>query len=111
MGTFESIGISCELGLVQRHCRLEQPGLFRFGYTPIKGLIAALNSSFADIGKPAEIKLRIAEPSREWMTTHQRFGFEFHTEHYAPQFDEDVVRERLAVQVITSARLLMDHTA
>jgi hypothetical protein len=35
--------------------------LVPLGYTPIKGLIAALNSSFADIGKPAEIKLRIAE--------------------------------------------------
>jgi hypothetical protein len=51
---FINLGINCELGLVQRHCMSEPLGLFRFGHTPLRGLIDALDLEFeyiADVSK------------------------------------------------------------
>ena len=56
MRQVESLGINCELGLVQRHCLAEPLGLFRFAYTPLEGLVAALHQDFAGIGDPGELR-------------------------------------------------------
>jgi hypothetical protein len=91
----ESLGVSCELGLVQRHCEVEPPGLFRFGYTPVAGLIEALDNGFQGLGDPALID--IAEDSQgEWITTHRRYGFEFHTAHQASRHTREFVLAKLS---------------
>jgi hypothetical protein len=103
---FENLGVSCELGLVQRHCQVEQAGLFRFGYTPLGGLIAALNTDFRGIGDGAEIRLH--EFGGEWITTHQRFGFEAHTQHSAEEYTDDAIRETMKVHFLFLARKLLE---
>ncbi len=91
----ESLGLSCEPGLVQRHCHAEPLGLFRFGLTPLAGLIDALDSSFADIADPGCLGLYEGYGG-EWITVHRRYGFEFHTAHLKQTFSEDAVRSRMA---------------
>jgi hypothetical protein len=107
MKRFESLGVSCELGLVQRHCHFERPGLFRFGYTPIGGLIAALNAGFEGIGNPAEITVQ-EQVGKEWITAHQRYGFEFHTQITADTHKADEVREIMSGHFSLLARKLLE---
>ena len=104
------MGINCELGLVQRHCQTEPVGLFRFGYTPINGLLAALASRFAGIGEPSEIELRV-DDSGEWLSRHSRYGFEFHTELFSASHTEDAVRRKLAVRFPQLARKFVEELA
>lgn len=104
----ESLGVNCELGLIQRHCSVENIGLFRFGRTPIDGLISAVENNFDGIGDPEDISLRVAY-SKEWLSTSRRYGFEFHTEHMAPAFDEAQVRARMSVHFKFLARKLREE--
>lgn len=94
MKKVESLGSNCELGLVQRHCDAESVGLFRFGYTPIEGLISAIASDFDGIGEIDDIGLEVGS-SNEWIAKSKRYGFEFHTEHYSPDTSEDDVRKKM----------------
>jgi len=73
-----SLGINCELGLIQRHCEVEPLGLFRFGLTPLGGLIQALECKFNGLGDASQIDIEEGF-GREYIATHRRYGFEFHT--------------------------------
>jgi hypothetical protein len=78
LAQFVSLGINCELGLVQRHCETEPLGLFRFGLTPLDGLIQALECRFDGLGDASQIDIEEGF-GREYVATHRRYGFEFHT--------------------------------
>jgi hypothetical protein len=90
----ESLGVSCELGLIQRHCKVEQAGLFRFGYTPIMGLIEAVKNGFEGVGDPARIDVDEGH-ANEWITTNRRYGFEFHTAHHSTRHTRDYVLQKM----------------
>jgi hypothetical protein len=78
LARFVSLGVNCELGLVQRHCEIEPLGLFRFGLTPLDGLIQALACDFDGLGDADQIAIEEGF-GREYIATHRRYGFEFHT--------------------------------
>ena len=104
----ESLGISCELGLVQRHCRAEPLGLFRFGYTPLPGLIDALTQCFAGIGDPEQLRLH-QDLDGEWISTHLRYGWEFHTVLLAKTYSEDAVLQKIVPHFWRLAQMLVEN--
>jgi hypothetical protein len=108
MSGFVSLGVNCELGLVQRHCACDQASLLRFGYIPPAGLIDAMNCQFEGIGDAAQLDLEIL-PRGEFQCTHTRFKFEIHTQMRAPEFTEERVRQRLVKHYGMLGRLLMEQ--
>ena len=76
---FESIGSNCELGMVQRHYHAEPLGLFRFSYTPLDGLITALEGDFHTAAFNEQASLVLNPGTREYELVDQVHGFEWHT--------------------------------
>ncbi len=76
---FESLGMNCELGLVQRQCGAEPLGLLRFAFSPIQALLAGLEDRFARIGRPETTELRLHAPTGEFQVMDRAYGFLFHT--------------------------------
>jgi hypothetical protein len=74
---FESLGDSCELGMVQRRFGAEPLSLLRWTATPPDRLGLAINERFAAIGDPAEIELD--EISGEYVTRVPRYNMFAHT--------------------------------
>ncbi len=57
MWCFESIGIDCEMGLLQRHFKAEPPGLLRWDGNHVEELVNALDKDFEGLGDDAELLL------------------------------------------------------
>ena len=76
MMRFESLGQSCEFGLVQRRCEAEPLGLFRFASAPLPKLLAALNADFAGFGEPDALDIELS--GGEYMVNDKRFGLLYH---------------------------------
>ena len=106
MRKVESIGVSCELGLIQRHCNVETVGLFRFGFAPFDGLIRALDDKFADVGSLGALGT-FTGSSLEYNSIHRDYGFEFHTGHFADMNSEAEVLEKMSAHFRFLARKLM----
>ena len=78
LNQFVSLGINCELGMVQQKCDADPLGLFRFGLTPLAGLIDALDCDFENLLNLDYLKFPVSIRD-EYMAVHQRYEFEFHT--------------------------------
>ncbi|MBV9018381.1 MAG: hypothetical protein JO058_22245, partial [Alphaproteobacteria bacterium] len=76
MMRFESLGESCEFGLVQRRCEAEPLGLFRFASAPLPKLLAALNADFVGFGEPDALDIELS--GGEYMVSDKRFGLLYH---------------------------------
>lgn len=108
---FASIGVNCEFGLIQRWCAIEPLGLFRFGLTPLSGLITALHESFAGIDEPGLIELTTGWGD-EYVTRHALYGFEFHTGMQKGTVDEaDLLRKLSRERFPLLARMLREDLA
>lgn len=77
VSTFESLGDSCELGLVQRWAGAEPLGLLRFSSTTMPTLIRALNENFG--GSDASPSIQIVITDGEFMVMLAPYGFVYHT--------------------------------
>lgn len=75
---FESLGMNCELGLIQRHNSAEPVSLCRFGQIPFRGLVAALENRMEEIGHPDFLTLSEGF-GREWWASIEKYRFVFHT--------------------------------
>jgi hypothetical protein len=84
---FESLGSNCELGMVQRHYGAEPLGLFRFSYTPLDGLLAALEGDFHTATSSDRASLVLNPETREYELVDRVHGFEWHTWQYDGQAD------------------------
>jgi hypothetical protein len=73
---FESLGDSCEFGLVQRRVGAEPLGLFRFAGAPLRNLIRALHARFEFMADPLHI--RVQPQNDEYMIRLTRYGFIYH---------------------------------
>ncbi len=73
---FESLGDSCELGLVQRMVGVEPLGLFRFAGAPLRHLIRALEARFEGLADPAEV--RVQPENGEYMIKLTKYDFIYH---------------------------------
>ncbi|MFO1082240.1 MAG: hypothetical protein U1E23_16605 [Reyranellaceae bacterium] len=76
---FQSLGMDCEFGLVQRHFGSEPLGLFRFSTTSLRGLMNVLRRDDDPFGDPAALTVRV-EASGEYRTILQPDGIVFHSD-------------------------------
>jgi hypothetical protein len=81
MMAFESLGLGCEFGGVQREFGAEPLGLLRWGAISPQDLIAALDTGFTGVGAPenTELTLRPNGAHDEYWVADRRFGMEMHT--------------------------------
>jgi hypothetical protein len=73
---FESLGDSCELGLVQRRVGAEPLGLFRFAGAPLRHLIRAMNARFEGMADPEHV--RVQPENGEYMIKLTKYDFIYH---------------------------------
>jgi hypothetical protein len=80
---YESLGDNCAFGLAQRKGGCEVLGLLRFGNTPLKGLMIALDDEFKEAASKTEVKLRLPDgPKGEYSLFVDRYGIRWHTNVY-----------------------------
>ena len=91
---FESLGLNCELGMVQRHYHAEPLGLFRFSYTPLDGLLDALEGDFQTGNFSEQASLVLNPSTREYELVDHKFGFEWHTWEHEGQADPTIIERR-----------------
>lgn len=96
---FESLGSNCELGMVQRHYGVEPLGLFRFSYTPLQGLLAALEGDFRTASFGDQASLVLNSETREYELVDRAHGFEWHTWQYDGQTDADALERQELVRL------------
>ncbi|MGD0107005.1 MAG: hypothetical protein ABSC06_23645 [Rhodopila sp.] len=73
---FESLGDSCELGLVQRSVGAEPLGMFRFAGAPLRHLIRAMQARFEGMADPGNI--RVQPENGEYMIKLTKYDFIYH---------------------------------
>jgi hypothetical protein len=73
---FESLGDSCELGLVQRRVGAEPLGMFRFAGAPLRHLIRAMDARFEGMADPEHV--RVQPLNDEYMIKLTKYDFIYH---------------------------------
>ncbi len=72
---FESLGDTCEFGILQRQFEVEPLSLLRWATVHPKPLLAALRERFAGIGEPHQTELAVAAGDYALRDTRYRFWF------------------------------------
>ena len=83
---FESIGDTCEFGIVQRRFGAEPISLLRWASTPPDHLVAALDTKFAGVGEAEHTKIAVIHG--EYTTHDKRYHMFSHT--FTPESAEPV---------------------
>jgi len=76
---FESLGHSCDFGLVQRELGMEPLGLLRFTGISTHDAFLGLIDRFAGIGDRAAIHPRVVEGLNEYWIDELNYGLHYHT--------------------------------
>ncbi len=103
---FESLGLDCEFGLVQRHYGAEPLGLFRWNGIMPEPLCDALEHDFAGIGDPVTTTLSYSEALQEYLLHEPRYGMGMHS--FIRTRDPTVPDSRLHAQLCRRAAFLRD---
>ncbi len=107
VGRFETLGETCEFGVVQQELGLMHPHLLRsasFQGAPalhLTKLIAALEDDFERIAEPALLDVMLPESEwlgaeKEYRVVNRHYGLQIHTGLVASQIDIDEARRRLS---------------
>jgi hypothetical protein len=80
----QSLGINCEFGFLQRACRAEPLGLFRWTLAPLQKLVPALEQEFRGITHKNVLNIKMNEDS-EFVIEDPVYGFQHHTFLFASQ--------------------------
>ncbi len=101
LGGFESLGENCEFGMAQRKLGLEVLGLFRFGYTPLVGLLTAFEDDFAAAADPATVSIALGGlgKRREYIIGIERYGIRWHTFVYQDEADAESTLQKQAMKL------------
>jgi hypothetical protein len=103
---FESLGINCEFGLLQRRFGVEQIGLLRFSWTPIDALLRALRSEFSGIGE----NIRTVDyGTDEWIVEDLTYGFRYHPWINKADMAEDVLLRQQRVFLGRLRQVMLDR--
>jgi tetratricopeptide (TPR) repeat protein len=97
---FESIGDTCEFGIVQRRFGAEPISLLRWASTPPDKLVVALDNRFAGVGEPEHTI--IAASNGEYTTRDRRYHMFSHT--FTPETAEPL--EKFAAQTLRRLQFL-----
>jgi tetratricopeptide (TPR) repeat protein len=95
---FESIGVDCEFGLVQRRYGAEPLGLLRFNAVSYGGLLAAISQRFDQMGEPSVTELH-CQHNGEYLLMDRRWGLAMHTFVFKGQTDADALYSKLCRRV------------
>jgi len=76
--SFESLGVDCEFGLLQRDCGSETLGLLRFSTVLAAPLLRGLETGFAGLADPEHL-IVTTDPSGEFIVSHARYLLRYHT--------------------------------
>ncbi len=98
---FESLGDTCEFGIVQRRYGAEPIGLLRWTSTPLEHLVTALDSDFAGVGEPAHTVITVSADG-EYTSYDGRYHMNAHT--FTLETAEPV--ERFTMQYLKRMRYL-----
>lgn len=110
LARFVSLGINCELGLVQRHCGVDQPSLLRFGHIPLEGLISALECGFDGMGNPDRLTVSVNQ-NDSYLCTQTDYDFEIHTFQSKDALSANEMRARAARHYTELAGMLLEQIA
>jgi hypothetical protein len=99
---FESLGDSCELGLVQRRVGAEPLGMFRFAGAPLRHLTRAMDARFESMADAAHI--RVQPENGEYMIKLTKYDFIYHAHVKIGEADPVVLHQ----QQVRSVRFLVD---
>jgi hypothetical protein len=100
MLAFESLGINCEFGLVQRYAGVEPLGLLRFaGMTvasdlQIEKLVNALERRFEGLGAPGTITVYPTAEDGEFMARESVYNLQYHTGMYPREITAEELQVR-----------------
>ncbi len=103
-GRFQSLGDSCEFGLVQRHLGADPLRLLRFAGINLRNLLLGLNSEFDGLDDAALLSLRLSGgPGKgEFILLHDRYGLNSHIFAHEHTGNAEAVlaraRQKLALQ-------------
>lgn len=89
---FESLGENCDLGVVQRAVGLEPFGLFRFSACDAAAVGELLRTRFQRFCEPGDLWLDVVGERREYWVKSRNTPFEAHTNRFAGEHNEAVVR-------------------
>ena len=74
-----SLGMNCELGIVQRACGAEPLDLLRFALTPLDGLIGQLGAGFAAFADVANLSIEPDSGGWEYIAREPQSEIKLHT--------------------------------
>jgi hypothetical protein len=110
---FQSVGQSCEFGLVQRQCEAEPLGLFRFCYISEHDLIQCLRSEFSELTDEEKLKIvphvYPGSGNAEYYGECKGLNLRYHTFIPADQnLDVDVLRRKESTRLKMLVRLFRE---
>jgi hypothetical protein len=108
---FESLGDTCEFGLVQRQMGAEPLGLLRFSFIDLPMLLRGLRSGFEGLGDPETTDVIIDGKDREFVVRESVYGMTYHTFQYEHQMTRDTVRRQQATRLDFLRRKLLEDIA
>lgn len=119
VGQFESLGDSCEFGLVQRGAGAEPLGLLRFaGFTGaldrrLEDLVAALDRGFVGLGDADTVQMTVAgEPGhQEYLVREATYGLQYHTFLSPTDVDGATLRKNESIRLRFLRRKLLADLA
>ena len=107
---FESLGDSCEMGLVQRRYGAEPLGLLRWNDVGLDNLIAALDAGFDGMGEPSNTEM-VAAPNGELFVKDRRWSLGMHTFLLAGHVDADDVYKKMCRRIVYLRGKLLEDLA
>ncbi len=106
---FESLGDTCEFGLVQRRCGAEPfLSLLRFAGMDLPSLLRALDDGMEDFGNAALLEIYLDDkPKPEFIVRDARYGVIFHTFRSQDEIQEQQLRENESKRLAYCAKRLV----
>jgi capsular polysaccharide biosynthesis protein len=100
ISNFESLGVNCEFGFVQRRCGAEPLGLLRFAACPLGSLLDCLKNRFEGFGLVENLEPFFANGRlREHMIRDRAFSVHYHTWKREGKVDEALLLSEFAARI------------
>ena len=105
---FESLGLNCEFGFVQREIGAEPISLLRFNGLPFRKLIKGIRNGFEGLAEGGNLEIRLIPELIEFMGYEAQYLMIYHTARHPPESDAKTLlgTERMKLRFL--ARKLME---
>ena len=105
---FESLGLNCEFGFVQREIGAEPISLLRFNGLPFRKLLKGVRNDFKGLAEGGNLEIRLIPELIEFMGYEAQYLMIYHTARHPPESDAKTLlgTERMKLRFL--ARKLME---